>query len=274
MRDAAPEPEWLAANRANWDERVPIHVASDFYAVQEFLQGVSSLDEFELEELGPMVKGRTLVHLQCHFGLDTLSWARLGASVTGLDFSAPAVAAARELAVSAGVEARFVEGNVYDAPALLGEQYDIVYTGKGAINWLPDIEAWAGVLAEVCKPGGAVYVSEFHPFSWVFGDESLEIEYGYFHTPEPLVFDEQGTYADPDVVLAHTRTLEWVHPIGDIVSALAAAGLRLEFLHEFAHTHFQRWPFLRLIGPGRRYELPAGMPPLPLMFSLLASKGA
>jgi SAM-dependent methyltransferase len=266
------ELDWLAANRANWDERVPIHVASDFYDVEGFVGGVSSLDAFEVSEIGAIVKDRTLVHLQCHFGLDTLSLARLGASVTGLDFSAPAIAAARELAGVAGVEARFVEGNVYDAPALLGERYDVVYTGKGAINWLPDIEGWAGVLAAVCKPGGTVYVSEFHPFSWVFADEGLEVEYGYFHTDEPVVFDEPGTYTDPDAVLRHTRTLEWAHPIGDIVSALVAAGLRIEFLHEFAHTHFQRWPFLTRVGPARRYELPDSIPPLPLMFSLLATK--
>ena len=266
------EPVWLEANRANWDERVPIHVASDFYDVEGFVAGQTSLDEFEISEIGPMVKDRTLVHLQCHFGLDTLSWARLGAEVTGLDFSAPAIAAARELAATVGVEARFVEGNVYDAPALLGESYDVVYTGKGAINWLPDIGSWAGVLAAVCKPGGMVYVPEFHPFSWVFADESLEVEYGYFHTTEPLVFDEQGTYTDPDAVLEHTRTLEWVHPIGDIISALVAAGLRIEFLHEFAHTHFLRWPFLNREGPSRRFVFPASMPPLPLMFSLLATK--
>jgi SAM-dependent methyltransferase len=274
MTDPGSEPEWLAVNRANWDERVPVHVASEFYDVPGFVEGATSLDEFEIDEIGATVGGRTLVHLQCHFGLDTLSWARLGASVTGLDFSAPAIAAAKELAGVVGVGARFVEGNVYDAPALLGEQYDVVYTGKGAINWLPDIEAWAHVLGDVCKPGGVVYVSEFHPFSWVFADESLEVEYGYFHNTEPLRFDEQGTYTDPDAVLVHTRTLEWFHPIGDIVSALAEAGFRLEFLHEFAHTHFQRWPFLKRIGPARRYELPDGMPPLPLMFSLLATKVA
>jgi len=261
-------------NRANWDDRVPHHVAGDFYDVPGFVAGTSSLDKFEIEEIGTMVRDRTLVHLQCHFGLDTLSWARLGATVTGLDFSAPAVAAAKELAAAAGLQARFVKGNVYDAPRLLGEQYDVVYTGKGAINWLPDIQRWAGVLAAVCKPGGSLYVSEFHPFSWVFADENLDVVYSYFHSSEPLVFDEQGTYTDPDAEHEHTRTLEWAHPVGDVISALAAAGFRIEFLHEFAHTHFQRWPFLRRVGPARRYELPEGMPPLPLMFSLLATKVA
>ncbi len=274
MRPERAEPEWLVTNRANWDDRVPVHLASEFYDVGGFMEGATSLDQFEIDEIGPIVRQSTLAHLQCHFGLDTLSWARLDAKVTGLDFSAPAIEAAKALAAAAGLEARFVVGNVYDAPALLDEQYDVVYTGKGAINWLPDVEGWARVLAAVCKPGGSVYVPEFHPFSSVFADESLEVEYGYFRTEEPLVFDEPGTYTDEDAVLEHTRTLEWAHPIGDIVSAFVAAGLRIEFLHEFAHTHFQRWPFLSRSGPARRYELPGGFPPLPLMFSLLATKVA
>ncbi len=141
-------PDWLVANRASWDARTPIHVASQFYDVEGFVAGRKVLHDFEVEELGHVgLTGRRLLHLQCHFGLDTLTWGRLGAEVTGLDFSAPAVLAARDLAARIGVEARFVRSDLYDAAsALAGEKFDIVYTGKGALNWLPDIDRWAEVV--------------------------------------------------------------------------------------------------------------------------------
>ena len=261
--------EWLAVNRALWDERVPIHVASAFYDVDAFVAGGSTLREFELEEVGD-VAGLTLMHAQCHFGLDTLSWARRGARVTGLDFSEPAIDAARKLAKDAGIEAEFVAADVYRAvEALGGRRFDVVYTGLGALNWLPDIEGWARVVAALVAPGGRFYLAEFHPFSGVFGDEELAVKYPYFHA-QPFVWDEPGTYADPAATTVHNRSIEWNHGLGAVVSALVAAGLRLEFLHEHDHTLFARWPFLER-GDDGTYRLPEGTPSLPLMYSLLAS---
>src|ERR1700712_3265823 len=188
--------EWFEANREMWDERVPIHVGSPLYDVEAFVAGRSSLRAFELAELAD-VRGRTLVHPQCHFGEDTLSWARLGAQVTGLDFSGPAVVAARELAARCELAAEFVEANVYDAAeALGGRRFEIVYTGLGAINWLPDIERWAKVMASLVAPGGCLYLAEFHPSPHVFGDDDFSLEYSYFHD-EPIDFPTSGTYADP-----------------------------------------------------------------------------
>ena len=188
--------DWFEVNREMWDERVPIHVASELYDVEAFVAGRSSLRPFELAEL-PDVRGRTLVHPQCHFGEDTLSWARLGARVTGLDFSGPAVEAARELAARCELEAEFVEANVYDAAeALGGRRFDIVYTGLGALNWLPDVERWARVMASLVAPGGCLYLAEFHPFSHVFGDDDFTVEYPYFHD-EPIVFPNTGTTPAP-----------------------------------------------------------------------------
>jgi SAM-dependent methyltransferase len=261
--------EWLAVNRALWDERVPIHVASAFYDVDAFLAGGSTLRSFELEEVGE-VEGLTLVHAQCHFGLDTLSWARRGARVTGLDFSAPAIEAARKLAADAGLEAEFVPADVYAAvEAIGGRRFDLVYTGLGALNWLPDIERWARVMASLVAPGGRFYLAEFHPFSAVFADDDLTVAYSYFHT-EPFVWDEPGTYADPDAPTVHNRSIEWNHGLGAVVSALIAAGLRIELLHEHDYTLFPRWPFLEQAGNGI-YRLPTRTPSLPLMYSLLAS---
>ncbi|MGH9017404.1 MAG: class I SAM-dependent methyltransferase [Acidimicrobiales bacterium] len=262
----------MAANRAMWDERVPIHVAGDFYDVEGFRSGRRPLAVrgFEVEELGD-VDGRTLVHLQCHFGLDTLSWARLGARVTGLDFSGPAVAAATGLAAELGLEAEFVEADVYDAGAALGgRQFDIVYTGKGALIWLPDIERWAAVCAALLAPGGTFYLSEFHPVSDMFAWETLTPETSYF-ARTPVFDDSPGTYADLDAVTTHNASYVWMHPLGTVVSALIDAGLVIEFLHEQPITLFPRWPFLERTDDGA-YVMPSGMPEMPLMYSLRASR--
>jgi SAM-dependent methyltransferase len=259
--------DWLEANHDLWDERVPAHVASALYDVEAFVAGRSSLRSFELAELTE-VAGRTLVHPQCHFGEDTLSWARLGARVTGLDFSGQAIAAARALAARCGLAAEFVEANVYDASeALGGRRFEIVYTGIGAINWLPDIERWARVMASLTAPGGCLYLAEFHPFAHVFGDDDLTVEYSYFHE-EPFDFPAAGAYADPAATFVHNRSYEWNHGLGAVVSALVGAGFELEFLHEHDHTLFARWPFL--VGERGSFRMPAGRPSLPLLYSLRA----
>jgi SAM-dependent methyltransferase len=263
-------------NRAWWDERVPIHVGSTFYDVEGFRAGGSSLRPFESEEVGD-VAGKRLAHLQCHFGLDTLSWARSGASVVGLDFSPPAVEAGTNLADEMGLDARFVRANLYDAvEALRGERFDVVYTGLGALNWLPDLPRWGSIVAELLKPGGMLYLAEFHPFTWVFGDDTLEIEYGYFHDPEGESFDddEQGSYADMTIPTRNNATVEWAHTMSDVVNAVLGAGLQIELLSEHDYTLFPRFNHLELdtetLGAGVIYRQPAGTPHLPLMYSLRA----
>jgi SAM-dependent methyltransferase len=253
---------------------VPIHVGSDLYAVDAFLAGTSKLHAFEIDEVGP-VDGLSLVHPQCHFGLDTLSWARRGARVTGLDFSAPAIEAARALADRAGIEAEFVRADLYDAVAALGgRRFDVVYTGRGALNWLPDIERWAQVMAALLAPGGRFYLCEMHPVANVFADDSLTVTYPYFK-PDGFVWDEDGgTYADPDAKTTHNRTVEWSHPLGAVVTALAQAGLRIELLHEHDRTFAIGWPFLERDPGERLFRLPDGLPSLPLMYSLLATAPA
>ena len=262
--------EWLETNRANWDERVPIHVAGEFYDVEGFRAGHERLRPFEIAEVGD-VAGKDLVHLQCHFGIDTLSWARRGARVVGLDFSGPAVEAARRLAAELGLDATFVESDVYDAVGSLGGRtFDVVYTGLGALNWLPDIGRWAGVVADLLRPGGFLYLAEFHPFSRVFGDEDLTVTYDYFQDA-PEVWDEPGTYADLGAETVNNRTYEWLHTLGDVLSAVVSSGLTLELLHEHDYTLFPQWPFLKKSGFDT-YRLPEGTPSLPLMYSLRARK--
>jgi SAM-dependent methyltransferase len=268
----APNPEnWLEYNQANWNERVPIHVAGEFYDLNGFVAGAETLTEFELTEVGD-VHGKTLLHLQSHIGTETLSWARHGAVVTGLDFSAPAMDAAATLSSRVGISnARWFTSNVYDAAETLdGEQFDIVYTGKGALVWLPDVVRWAQVAASLVKPGGFLYLTEFHPFGNTLSeDDGRTVAYDYFDR-SPQVWEGPGTYADFEAKTEQNIAVGFHHGIGDVVSALISEGLRLEFLHEYDMTLFSQYRVLE--DRDGSYRLPAGMPCVPLMYSLRASK--
>ncbi|MER7150254.1 class I SAM-dependent methyltransferase [Streptomyces lydicus] len=267
--------DWREANRARWDERVALHTASDFYDQERFRRVRDVLRAFETAEVGD-VTGRSLLHLQCHFGQDTLSWAHRGAArVVGLDFSEPAVEAARELAAELGYgpdRAAFVAADVYDAAeAVPDDAYDIVYTGIGALNWLPDLERWADTAASLVAPGGFLYLAEFHPLCDALDDETgSRIVHDYF-SRDAWVDEVPGSYTDFDAQTVNNRSVEWQHPIGEVVSALAGAGLRLEFLHEHDMTMFQRFGALRRADDGF-YRFPGDRPRVPLMYSLRASR--
>jgi SAM-dependent methyltransferase len=236
-------------NRASWDERVPAHVASPDYQISRFADDPGHLSEvvrFDLPRLGD-IRGLRGVHLQCHIGTDTVSLARLGASMTGLDFSAPAVAAARELATGTGADAQFVQGDVYAAPDLLGPGgFELVYTGIGALCWLPDIRRWAGVVAALLAPGGRLFLREGHPMLWALADERddglLVVEYPYFERPEPMVFHDDGTYATTDVVFENTEAHNWNHGLAEIITALMDAGLELTALAEHDSAPWAPFP--------------------------------
>ncbi|WP_069171863.1 class I SAM-dependent methyltransferase [Streptomyces griseus] len=272
----APTPDdWHETNRARWDERVAIHAAGDYYDLDAFRAGKDSLRDFELAEVGE-VTGRTLLHLQCHIGLDTLSWARRGAAhVVGLDFSEPAVETARGLAGALGLRperAAFVTADVYDAvEAVPDSAYDIVYTGIGALNWLPDVRRWAEIAASLVAPGGFLYLAECHPLGECLDDATgSTVTYDYF-SRDPWVDETPGTYADRDAVTVHNRSVEWQHPVGEVVSALAAAGLRIDFLHEHDVTLYGRYGALERHADGY-YRFPAGRPRIPMMYSIKASR--
>jgi SAM-dependent methyltransferase len=260
--------DWRELNRANWDDRVPVHVASEFYDLGGFRAGASSLRPFESAEAGD-VAGKRLVHLQCHLGLDTLSWARAGALVTGLDFSEPAIQAARSLAAGLAIDASFVTSDVYDAvTALDGRRFDVVYTGIGALVWLPDMPGWAAVVAALLAPGGFLYLVEGHPLAQVLDDATGTVIVRDYFNDQPLVWDSPYTYTDGRA-LRHTRSVEFQHQLGHIVTALAGAGLRIDFLHEHDFETFQR--FESLERHDGQYRFPAGHARAPLMFSLRAT---
>ncbi|MEV3990028.1 methyltransferase domain-containing protein [Streptomyces sp. NPDC049837] len=272
----SPTPDdWREANRSLWDERVPVHVASDYYDLDSFRAGKDVLRDFEVAEVGD-VTGLSLLHLQCHIGLDTLSWARRGASrVVGLDFSEPAVEVARSLAGDIGLtpeRATFVAADVYDAAeAVPDTAYDIVYTGVGALNWLPDVTRWAETAASLVAPGGFLYLAEFHPLTDILDDETgSRLVHDYF-ARDAWLDEASGTYADFDAPTVHNRSVEWQHPIGEVVSALAATGLRIEFLHEHDVSLFARFKALSRHEDGY-YRFPPDRARIPLMYSLKATR--
>lgn len=225
--------EFLGSNRELWDEWTGIHESSAFYDLQAFREGGVRLRDGEIEHVGD-VRGKTLLHLQCHFGIDSLSWARLGATVTGVDFSPKAVALASSLAADLALDARFVESNLYDLPERLEGSFDVVYTSRGVLNWLPDIRGWARVVTHFVRPGGIFYITEAHPIAWAL-DETLPLtfRYAYWEHAEPEVLDVEGSYADPGADVKTEKEYSWNHGLGEIVTALIDAGLVIELLHEY-----------------------------------------
>ena len=231
--------EYMKANRANWDQRAPAHAMSPGYNVQRFIDDPAFIGEvvrFDRVRLGDL-RGLRGVHLQCHIGTDTIGLSRLGARMTGLDFSPAAIEQARILVAKSGDDVTFVESNVYDAAsALSGEQFDLVFTGIGALCWLPSISRWAAAVAALLKPGGRLFIREGHPMLWSLTDARpdglLVVDLPYFERDEPSVWEDGGTYVETDVVFTANTTHEWNHGLGEIVTALIAQGLQITGLVE------------------------------------------
>jgi SAM-dependent methyltransferase len=264
-------PDYLALNRAHWDEVTGIHVSSPFYRTEAFKRGAMVLDPIALEGVGD-VAGKRLLHLQCHFGLDTLSLARRGAEVTGLDFSAPALKEARALSAQTGVPGRFIEANVLQPPTdLIG--FDVVFASWGAICWIPDIPAWMRTAANALKPGGRLALIDGHPAMLMMAGEGptpFAVRYPY-QTDQPIVMEDAGDYADANAKLEANRTAEWMHGIGRILNAAIDAGLIIRRLDELDRVPWQALPQLEPTDE-HYWRLPAGVPTFPLSFRLLAEK--
>jgi SAM-dependent methyltransferase len=248
MADTAP-PDYRDVNRRNWDERAPAHAESQDYAVERLVSDptfISDVVRFDLPRLGD-VAGLRGVHLQCHIGTDTVSLARLGARMTGLDFSPASLEQARLLAARAGVPVEYVESDVYDAVGHLGAgRYDLVYTGIGALCWLPDIRRWADVVAALLAPGGRLFLREGHPMLWSIDethpDGPLAVEYPYFEHEEPYVDTDGGTYVTTDATFETTVTYSWNHGVGEVVTALLDNGLTLTGLVEHDSVPWESLP--------------------------------
>jgi len=258
-------------NNAMWDELTDVHFKS--YGVDKFKSGISTLDEIQIREIGS-VDGKSMLHLQCHFGLDSLSWAREGAIVTGIDFVQKAIAYANGLRDELNLKARFICCNIYDLEKHLNEQFDFVYTSQGVLCWLKDIKEWGNLIARYLKPGGIFYMMESHPITHIFEDTikgELRIIHPYFHDDIPTKWDDAyPDYSDPTYIKKNP-SYEWKWTISDIVNALIEAGLRIEFINEYNRTFCKLLPDMVHREDGWWY-LPGYEKRLPLVFTIRARK--
>src|SRR5437588_11802390 len=226
--------DYMKSNLDWWNDAAITHAQGDAYELTAFKSGKTKLKPLELAEIGD-VAGKSLLHLQCHFGLDSLSWARLGARVTGVDFSPAGIERARALAAELGVAATFVCSELGELPQHLAGDFDVVYVSRGVLSWLPDLMRWAEVAAHFVRPGGIFYITEVHPVALVWDDAEsvapgeLRLRYPYWFRPEPLVVPVQGSYADPGAHVEEPLEYGWSHSLGEIVTAVASAGLHIEF---------------------------------------------
>ena len=272
--------EYIEANRRLWDTWTRINLTSSFYDVEGFAAGGGEdLDAISLATVGD-VRGKSLLHLQCHFGMDTIRWAKHGATVSGIDFSPEAIAAARALAARMAVPATFIQSDVYELPAKLATRFDVVFTSHGALCWLPDLDRWAKVVAHFLAPGGTFSVVDAHPVAMIFNDRlkdpELQLLYPYFHGREPIREEQPGCYAVPDAPIASVEHV-WLHTMSNIIGGLARAGLRIESFEEYPFLGWRFFPWMEQ-GPDGWWRLPEhealplGPGSLPLMFSLRATK--
>ncbi|MEM7131510.1 MAG: class I SAM-dependent methyltransferase [Chloroflexota bacterium] len=266
--------QYTVTNQRNWDGRVAPHVVSESYNLAGFRKTRCSLMPLELQELGN-VQGKTLLHLQCHFGMDTLSWAERGAQVTGVDLSGKAIRQARQLATELAIEATFIQSDVYAVPEHLDIKFDIVYTSYGVLCWLGDLSQWAQIVADALKPGGLFYIVESHPAGLIFSvgqENELRIDDSYFNVG-PQKCESGQSYIETHEQLQATTTYQWSHSLGEIVTSIIDAGLQIQFLHEFPFAAYQQLPTMEMDEEGW-WRLPSNEERIPFLFSLLARKPA
>ncbi|MBA4154395.1 bifunctional 2-polyprenyl-6-hydroxyphenol methylase/3-demethylubiquinol 3-O-methyltransferase UbiG [Flavobacterium sp.] len=261
-------PDYININKETWNKKTAVHVASDFYNNEAFLNGKSSLNSFEIDLLGD-VSHKKILHLQCHFGQDTLSLARLGAKVTGIDFSDQAIEKAKEYSKQLDLDASFICCDVYDTPNHLDEKFDIVFTSYGTIGWLPDMDKWAAIVSHFLKPSGTFVFVEFHPFIWMFDNDFKEVFYNYFKS-EPIIEEEMGTYADKKASLIQ-KTVSWNHSLSEVVNALIQNGLSIHSLNEYDYSPYNCLNGMEEFETGK-FRIKIFENKVPLIYSIKASK--
>lgn len=260
--------DYLEINKKLWNNRTEIHFTSDFYDVSGFLKGKEALNPIEIGLLGD-ITGKKVLHLQCHFGLDTLSLARRGAKVTGVDFSENAIAKARQLNQAAGTNAEFVQCDVYNLIDCLEGEFDLVFTSYGVIGWLPDLEKWAEVIAHFLKPGGELVLVEFHPVVWMFSNDFEKIAFNYSGN-DPIIEDLEGTYTDPKANIKDTSVC-WNHGIGDVLEPLITNGLEITAFKEYDYSPYDCFEKTVKTDEGK-YQIEGLQDKIPMVYALKAKK--
>lgn len=259
---------YLNLNRAAWDARVQHHLKSDFYNQQDFMAGKNSLNPIELALLGDL-KGKKVLHLQCHFGQDSISLARLGAAVTAVDFSPEAISAGREIAKELAVELDFICCDVYELPKHLQETFDYVFTSYGVLGWLPDMQRWAEVVAHFLKPNGQLVLVEFHPIIWMFDDDFQLLTYRYFKS-EAIIETYNGTYADREAPIT-VEEVSWNHALSEILGALLGKNLKIKVFQEFDYSPYGCFPGMEEVEASK-FRFKRWGNRLPLLYALVAEK--
>lgn len=259
------EPEYIRLNRQLWDTKTPYHLASEFYDVEGFLAGKESLNKIELDLLGDL-SGKKVLHLQCHFGQDSLAMARMGAKVTGVDLSEKAIEAAVSLSEKMNLEVRFIQSNIFDLSSILDEKFDVVFTSYGVIGWLPDLQSWAQLIARYLRSGGAFVMAEFHPVMWMFDQKIQKIEYSYFNRG-PIIEESINTYADataPIKALSYT----WNHSLAEVLGSLLSVGLRIEDFQEYDYSPYDI--FAEGVAVEHGFQVKVLEDKLPYIYSVVA----
>jgi 2-polyprenyl-3-methyl-5-hydroxy-6-metoxy-1,4-benzoquinol methylase len=262
------ENNYIEINKKSWNNRVDTHVSSDFYDMENFLKGKNSLKSIELGLLGDL-RDKKVLHLQCHFGQDSISMARMGAEVVGVDLSDKAIDKATEIASTMNVDAKFIQSDIYDLKNHLDEQFDIVFTSYGTIGWLPDMNRWADIVSHFLKPGGKFVFVEFHPVVWMFDDAFEKVAYNYFNV-EAIIEDESGTYADRSAEIQQTYMM-WNHDLGEVLTALISQGLELKQFQEFDYSPYNCFQGTEKIDEDHYIIKHLGNR-IPLVYALTASK--
>lgn len=260
--------DYIKINKQTWNNKTAVHIDSEFYDVSRFLAGKSSLNDIELQLLGD-IKNKKILHLQCHFGQDSLSLARLGAKVTGIDLSDKAIDKAKELNHTLGLDAQFICCDLYDLPKYLNEKFDLVFTSYGTIGWLPDVDKWAKVIAHFLKPHGELVFAEFHPVVWMFDNDFATIDYNYFNI-ETIIEDESGTYADRYAAI-EAQTITWNHPLSEVLTALLANGLTLTSFNEYDYSPYNCFNNTEEFEKGK-FRIKHLENKIPMVYSLTATK--
>jgi SAM-dependent methyltransferase len=260
--------DYLNINKATWNNKTDVHIASDFYDNEGFLNGKSTLQSIELDLLGD-INGKKILHLQCHFGQDTMTFSRMGAKATGIDLSDRAIEKAREFAQQLNLDTTFICCDIYDLPNHLDEKFDIVFTSYGTIGWLPDLDKWANVVSHFLKPNGKFIFVEFHPVVWMFDDYFKEVHYNYFNV-ETIIEDESGTYADrySDI---KAQTITWNHPTSEVLNALINSGLELKSFNEYDYSPYNCFKETEEFEPNK-FRIKHLENKIPMVFSIVATK--
>lgn len=263
-----PEDNYLELNRVLWNKKLESHLDSAFYDQNQFLKGKSSLNSIELDLLGD-VENQSILHLQCHFGQDSMSLSRMGANVTGVDLSDMSIKKATEISQSLGLTTQFICSDVYELPQHHHDKYDIVFTSYGTIGWLPDMDKWAQVISHFLKPGGKLFFIEFHPVIWMFDESFKTVKYNYFNA-EPIIEIEKGTYANPDADIEQ-KSVSWNHSLSEVTNALINSGLTILQLEEYDYSPYPCFSFVKEAEPGK-YRIEDLGNKVPMVYSIVAEK--